>query len=108
VLEIEPQAIAHDLHPEYLSTKWALAQSGLPRVAVQHHHAHLVSVMAENGVADPTIGIVLDGTGYGTDGTIWGGEVLVGDAGGGGRGQVAGLARCSNPAGDDGHARHTP
>ncbi len=80
ILEITPEAIAYDLHPEYLSSKWALRQEGLPKVAVQHHHAHLVSVMAENGVEAPAIGLILDGTGYGTDGTIWGGEVLVGDA----------------------------
>jgi hydrogenase maturation protein HypF len=78
ILEIQPEVVAFDLHPEYLSTKWAL-QSGLPHFAVQHHHAHLAAVMAENGVTAPTIGIILDGTGYGTDGTIWGGEVLVGD-----------------------------
>ncbi len=81
ILEITPEAIAHDLHPEYLSTKWAVRQT-LPVVGIQHHHAHLVSVMADNGVTEPTIGIILDGTGYGTDGTIWGGEVLIGDAGG--------------------------
>ncbi len=80
ILEIEPKLIACDLHPEYLSTKWARGQTDLPVVPVQHHHAHLVSVMAENGVSDRTIGIILDGTGYGTDNTIWGGEVLVGDA----------------------------
>ncbi len=79
ILQIEPEVIAHDLHPGYLSTKWAMEQD-LPRVAVQHHHAHLVSVQAENGVDEKTIGIILDGTGYGTDGTIWGGEVLAGDA----------------------------
>ncbi|UCD64105.1 MAG: carbamoyltransferase HypF [Candidatus Zixiibacteriota bacterium] len=81
ILEIEPEVIAYDMHPEYLSTKWALNQD-LPKakVAVQHHHAHLASVMADNGVTEPTIGIILDGTGYGTDGTIWGGEVLIGDA----------------------------
>ncbi|NNE45922.1 MAG: carbamoyltransferase HypF [Rhodothermales bacterium] len=78
ILEIKPNVIACDLHPEYLSTKWALTQD-LPRLSVQHHHAHLASVMVENGVSSPTIGIILDGTGYGTDGTIWGGEVLVGD-----------------------------
>ncbi len=80
ILEITPEVLVHDLHPEYLSTKWALQQKELPKIAVQHHHAHLVSVMAENGVEEPTIGIILDGTGYGTDGTIWGGEILVGDA----------------------------
>lgn len=79
ILEVEPEAIAYDLHPEYLSTKWALKQESLPKVGVQHHHAHLASVMAENGVEDRIIGLVLDGTGMGTDGTIWGGEVLVGD-----------------------------
>ncbi|HKK21882.1 MAG TPA: carbamoyltransferase HypF, partial [candidate division Zixibacteria bacterium] len=78
LLEIRPEVISHDLHPEYLSTKWAEAQS-LPTIAVQHHHAHLASVMAENQREDRTIGIILDGTGYGTDGTIWGGEVLIGD-----------------------------
>jgi hydrogenase maturation protein HypF len=80
ILEIEPELIAYDLHPEYLSTKWALQQEHLPRIGVQHHHAHLVSVMAENGITEKTIGLILDGTGYGTDGTIWGGEVLIGDA----------------------------
>jgi len=80
ILEIRPELIAYDLHPEYLSTKWALRQEHLPRVGVQHHHAHLVAVMADNSVTEKTIGIILDGTGYGTDATIWGGEVLVGDA----------------------------
>jgi hydrogenase maturation protein HypF len=80
VLEIEPKLVVHDLHPDYLSTRWALTQTGMPAIGVQHHHAHLVSVMAENQVASPTIGIILDGTGYGSDGSIWGGEVLIGDA----------------------------
>ena len=80
ILEITPQLIVHDLHPEYLSTKWALAQADLPKVAVQHHHAHLAAVTVENGIEEPCIGIILDGTGYGNDGTIWGGEVLVGNA----------------------------
>ena len=78
ILQVQPEWIAHDLHPEYLSTKWALRQSA-PKIGVQHHHAHLAAVMAENGVTEPTIGVILDGTGYGTDGTIWGGEILVGD-----------------------------
>ena len=81
ILKIEPSCLAHDLHPEYLSTKWALEQ-GLPCLAVQHHHAHLASVLADNNVEGPAIGIILDGTGYGEDGTIWGGEVLAGDASG--------------------------
>lgn len=80
ILEIEPELIAFDLHPEYLSTKWALQQTHVPRLGVQHHHAHLAAVMAENNVTEKTIGIILDGTGYGTDGTIWGGEVLIGEA----------------------------
>ncbi len=77
VLEIQPEAIAHDLHPDYFSTRWALQQAELPRFGVQHHHAHVASCMAENHLSGPVIGIVLDGTGYGTDGKIWGGEILV-------------------------------
>ncbi len=78
-LEVMPEVIAYDLHPEYLSTQWANRQK-LPSISVQHHHAHLVSVLAENGYAGKAIGIILDGTGFGTDGTIWGGELLYGDA----------------------------
>jgi len=78
ILDISPDIIVCDLHPEYLSSKWARKRSEKV-IEVQHHHAHLASVMAENGVTDTTIGIILDGTGYGTDGTIWGGEVLVGN-----------------------------
>ncbi|MGB0064438.1 MAG: carbamoyltransferase HypF, partial [Terracidiphilus sp.] len=78
--EIEPVAVAHDLHPGYLSTAWAkewTAERKLPLIAVQHHHAHIAGCMAEHGVEDPVIGLSLDGTGYGTDGRIWGGEVLI-------------------------------
>jgi len=78
LLEISPELIIHDLHPNYLSTQWALRQD-LPKIAVQHHHAHIASVMAEHHLDAPVIGLALDGTGYGTDGTIWGGEVLVVD-----------------------------
>ena len=81
ILKITPEVLAYDLHPEYLSTKWALEQD-VPGIGVQHHHAHLASVLADNNAEDPAIGIILDGTGYGTDGTIWGGEVLAGDASG--------------------------
>jgi hydrogenase maturation protein HypF len=77
ILEIEPQLIAHDLHPDYFSTRWALAQKGIERVGVQHHHAHIASCMAENHMEGGVIGIALDGTGYGLDGKIWGGEVLL-------------------------------
>lgn len=79
ILEIEPRLLAYDLHPDYFSTRWALAQSGLERVGVQHHHAHLASCMVENHLEGRVIGFALDGTGYGTDGHIWGGEVLVAD-----------------------------
>jgi hydrogenase maturation protein HypF len=78
--EIEPQAVAHDLHPGYLSTSWAkqwAADHNLPTIAVQHHHAHIAACMAEHALDGPVIGLSLDGTGYGTDGRIWGGEVLV-------------------------------
>jgi hydrogenase maturation protein HypF len=77
ILEIKPQIVAHDLHPGYFSTKWALAQRGVELVGVQHHHAHIASCMAENHLDGQVIGFALDGTGYGTDGHIWGGEVLV-------------------------------
>jgi hydrogenase maturation protein HypF len=73
---IEPKAVAYDLHPGYLSTQYALAIPDLPSVGVQHHHAHIVSCMAENGINGEVIGVAMDGTGFGTDGTIWGGEFL--------------------------------
>ncbi len=78
ILEIEPELIAHDLHPDYLSTRYAEGSVGLLRIGVQHHHAHLASCMAENGLEGEFIGIIFDGTGYGPDGTVWGGEFLVG------------------------------
>ncbi len=74
--EIEPQAIAYDIHPGYLSTNWALGQ-GLPLIGVQHHHAHIAACMGDHSLQGQTIGIALDGTGYGTDGKVWGGEVLI-------------------------------
>jgi hydrogenase maturation protein HypF len=78
--EIEPEAVVHDLHPGYLSTSFAkewAAERNLPLIAVQHHHAHIAACMAEHGNLGPVIGLSLDGTGYGTDGRIWGGEVLI-------------------------------
>ena len=79
---IQPELIVHDLHPDYASTRYA--RSARPSrasqlLAVQHHHAHMASCMAENGLTEPVIGVTFDGTGYGTDGAIWGGEFLVGD-----------------------------
>jgi len=78
--EIEPEVVVRDLHPGYLSSSWAndwAAARGLPVVAVPHHHAHIAACMAEHGLEGPVIGLSLDGTGYGTDGKIWGGEVLI-------------------------------
>lgn len=80
LFEIEPTHLVCDLHPEYLASKWAREQSekrGLPLTEVQHHQAHIVSVMGEHGLAGPVCGIAFDGTGYGMDGAIWGGEVLL-------------------------------
>ncbi|RMG45251.1 MAG: carbamoyltransferase HypF [Acidobacteria bacterium] len=81
LLGTEPRVIAHDQHPDYLSTVWARRQgAGARRVPVQHHHAHVAACMAENGLeGGPVIGIALDGAGYGPDGTIWGGEILIAD-----------------------------
>lgn len=76
VLQMQPSMIAHDDHPEYLTSKWAANQSVLTK-SVQHHHAHVVAAMAENGLEGPVCGISFDGTGYGKDGAIWGGEVLI-------------------------------
>ncbi|NTV06440.1 MAG: carbamoyltransferase HypF, partial [Chlorobiaceae bacterium] len=81
LFQATPELLVHDLHPGYLTTEWALKQE-TPLLGVQHHHAHLASCLAENKHEGPAIGLLLDGTGYGTDGTIWGGEVLIGDAAG--------------------------
>ena len=81
ILEVHPKVVAYDLHPDYFSTKWALAQEGMTVIGVQHHHAHIAACMAENHLDGKVIGIALDGTGYGTDGAIWGGEVLLADYG---------------------------
>ena len=71
--------MAYDLHPQYLSTKLALEMTDLQKIGVQHHHAHIASCMAENGLNGKVIGVAFDGTGYGTDGKIWGGEFLMAD-----------------------------
>jgi hydrogenase maturation protein HypF len=79
ILEVRPSLLVHDLHPDYLSTQVAEAQDELPTLAVQHHHAHVVSCMAEHGLQGKVLGLALDGTGYGEDGTVWGGEILLAD-----------------------------
>lgn len=79
LFDVVPRVIAHDLHPEFLTTKYALESEGVELVAVQHHHAHIASCLADNEESGPVIGIAFDGLGYGPDGTIWGGEVLVAD-----------------------------
>ncbi len=84
-INIKPEIITHDLHPDYLSSKfakkYASENTDIVRVPVQYHHAHIAACMSENIIDSPVIGVALDGTGYGTDGSIWGGEVLVVEAG---------------------------
>jgi hydrogenase maturation protein HypF len=79
LFDVTPEIVAHDLHPEYLSTKHASEMRGVELVGVQHHHAHVASCLADNGEAGPVIGVAFDGLGYGTDGAMWGGEFLVAD-----------------------------
>ena len=76
---VAPEVVVHDLHPDYLSTRYALAREGVDAVPVQHHHAHLAACLAEHGETGPAVGAIFDGAGLGDDGTIWGGEILVGD-----------------------------
>jgi hydrogenase maturation protein HypF len=76
---ITPEVLVHDLHPDYLSTGYAFEREGVALVGVQHHHAHLAACLAEHGERGPAIGAIYDGAGLGTDGTIWGGELLLGD-----------------------------
>ena len=85
IFRLKPEVLACDRHPDYLSTRYAeerSAREGLPLVRVQHHHAHIASCLADNGRADKVIGLAFDGTGYGDDGAVWGGEFLVADAAG--------------------------
>ena len=79
---VAPEVVAHDLHPDYLSTTYAQEREGVQLVGVQHHHAHRAACLAEHGELGPAVGAILDGSGYGTDGTVWGGELLVGDLAG--------------------------
>lgn len=97
LFQIEPEAVAHDLHPDLLSTRFAEG-FGLPRVAVQHHHAHVVATMAEHGLEGEVLGLAFDGFGLGDDGTAWGGEMLVCDWAGYER--VGRLRRVRQPGGD--------
>ena len=75
---VAPTVVAHDLHPDYLSTRYAHEREGVALVGVQHHHAHLAACLAEHGSPGPAVGAIYDGTGYGLDGSVWGGELLVG------------------------------
>jgi len=93
VYRVAPEALAYDLHPMYLSTQWALRQDGIKKFGIQHHYAHVASVMAERGIKEKVIGVSFDGTGYGTDGSLWGGEFLVAD--------IRGLKRA-------GHLKYVP
>lgn len=80
LFRVKPEAMAYDMHPNYLATRYALeraSREGLPATGVQHHHAHIAACMAEHGLNGPVIGVAFDGTGYGEDGAIWGGEFLV-------------------------------
>src|SRR5262249_31183229 len=80
LFNLTPEVVAYDLHPEYLSTKYALALADdIAKIGVQHHHAHVASCMADNRIEGEVIGVALDGFGFGTDGRLWGGEFLVAD-----------------------------
>jgi len=98
LLDVDPVVVAHDLHPDYPSTRYAAELPDVELIAVQHHHAHIASCLADNGVAGPVIGVAFDGVGLGTDGTAWGGEFLVADLAGFSR--VAHLAEVAMPGGD--------
>ncbi len=98
LFNIQPQVVAHDLHPNYLATQVAQNLDVPYKIGVQHHHAHIASVLAEHGLVGPVIGIAADGTGYGSDGAIWGGEILIADLYGFER--VAHLAYVPLPGGE--------
>ena len=102
---VQPSVVAHDLHPDYESTRFARAFPAERRIAVQHHHAHVAACMAEHGLTGPVIGVALDGSGYGPDGTVWGGEFLVADYAGFRR---AGHFKPYRLPGGEGAIRHPP
>ncbi|HKT26188.1 MAG TPA: hypothetical protein VJR04_16385, partial [Terriglobales bacterium] len=103
LFRVEPQAVAFDLHPRYMSSRFAHALDLERKIGVQHHHAHIASCMAENRLREKVIGVAFDGTGYGTDGQIWGGEFLVADFAGFER---RAHLRCVPLAGGDASVRH--
>ncbi len=98
LLDLTPTVVAHDLHPDYPSTRYALEQEDVELIGVQHHHAHIASCLADNGFVGPVIGVAFDGLGHGTDGTAWGGEFLLCDLVGFSR--AAHLAPVAMPGGD--------
>jgi hydrogenase maturation protein HypF len=98
LLAVDPAVVAHDLHPDYPSTRYALDLLDVDLVAVQHHHAHIASCLADNGMTGPVIGVAFDGVGLGTDGGAWGGEFLIADLAGFTR--VAHLTEVPMPGGD--------
>jgi hydrogenase maturation protein HypF len=103
LFRLHPEALVHDLHPDYLATRYAFDRGrseGLPLLAAQHHHSHIASCLADNAVSEPVIGVALDGTGYGLDGTIWGGEWMIADPAGFRR--AGRLERFPLPGGDAG------
>ena len=98
LLDVDPAVVAHDLHPDYPSTRYATEREGVELVGVQHHHAHIASCLADNGETGPVIGVAFDGVGMGDDGTAWGGEFLVADLAGFTR--AAHLSEVVMPGGD--------
>ena len=90
--------VVHDLHPEYLSTKYAFDLQGVELIGVQHHHAHIAACLADNGEQGPAIGVAFDGLGYGADATLWGGEFLIADLRGFTAGRIS-SSRCRCPGG---------